>query len=42
VLGKKDEARDALARALQGLAGNADGQAQLKDFAAAIGVEQGG
>lgn len=42
VLGKQDEARNALARALQGLGSNADGQAQLKDFAAAIGVEQGG
>jgi cytochrome c-type biogenesis protein CcmH len=42
VLGRQGEARIALGRALQGLAGNADGLAQIKDFAAAIGVEQGG
>jgi len=42
VLGKKDEARDALDRALKGLAGNADALALIKDFAAMVGVEQGG
>jgi cytochrome c-type biogenesis protein CcmH len=42
VLGKKDEAQNALGRAIEGLSGNADAQAQLKDFAAAIGIEVGG
>jgi len=42
VLGRQDDARGALERAVEGLKGDADNLARVKDFAAGLGIGSGG